>query len=51
MDLDCGFPLRALVTRRIARELGLQPGARVAVALAPESVHLIPGDGAPNMAP
>ena len=46
VDLDCGFPLRALVTRRAARELALSPGARVAVALAPESVHLIPGDGA-----
>jgi tungstate transport system ATP-binding protein len=46
VDLDCGFPLRALVTRRAARELALRPGARVTVALAPESVHLIPGDGA-----
>jgi ABC-type molybdate transport system ATPase subunit len=46
VDLDCGFPLRALVTRRAARELALRPGAQVAVALAPESVHLIPGDGA-----
>ena len=51
VDLDCGFPLRALVTRRAARELELRPGVRVAVALAPESVHLIPGDGAENMAP
>jgi ABC-type Fe3+/spermidine/putrescine transport system ATPase subunit len=51
VDLDCGFPLRALVTRRAARELALFPGARVAVAFAPESVHLIPGDGAENMAP
>jgi tungstate transport system ATP-binding protein len=46
VDLDCGFPLRALVTRRAVRELALRPGAQVAVALAPESVHLIPGDGA-----
>jgi tungstate transport system ATP-binding protein len=46
VDLDCGFPLRALVTRRAARELALSPGARVAVALAPGSIHLIPGDGA-----
>jgi tungstate transport system ATP-binding protein len=51
VDLDCGFPLRALVTRRVARELALRPGVRVAVALAPESVHLIPGEGAENMAP
>jgi ABC-type Fe3+/spermidine/putrescine transport system ATPase subunit len=51
VDLDCGFALRALVTRRAARELALCPGARVTVAFAPESVHLIPGDGAENMAP
>ena len=50
MDLDCGFPLRALVTRRSARELALRPGEKVTVTLAPESVHLIPDDDAPNMA-
>jgi tungstate transport system ATP-binding protein len=51
LDLDCGFPLRALVTRRAARELALVPGARVAAAIAPGSVHLIPDDDARNMAP
>ena len=51
VDLDCGFPLRALVTRRAAREMALAPGARVAVGLASGSVHLIPGDDAENMAP
>ena len=50
VDLDCGFPLRSLVTRRAARELALRPGLRVAVTLAPASVHLILEDGAPNMA-
>jgi ABC-type Fe3+/spermidine/putrescine transport system ATPase subunit len=49
VDLDCGFPLRALVTRRAARELALRPGARVAVAIAPASVHLIPEGETANM--
>jgi tungstate transport system ATP-binding protein len=49
VDLDCGFPLRSLVTRRAARELSLRPGDRVAVAIAPESVHLIPEDEAANI--
>ena len=50
VDLDCGFPLRSLVTRRAARELSLRPGDRVAVAIAPASVHLIPEDETGNMA-
>jgi molybdate transport system ATP-binding protein len=50
IDLDCGFPLRALVTRRAARELRIAPGERVVVALAPESIHLIPEEDARNMA-
>jgi molybdopterin-binding protein len=49
VDLDCGFPLRSLVTRRAARELSLRPGDRVAVAIAPASVHLIPEDEAANI--
>jgi ABC-type Fe3+/spermidine/putrescine transport system ATPase subunit len=51
LDLDCGFPLRALVTRRSARELALRAGDQVVVALAPESVHLIPEDGELSTAP
>ena len=50
VDLDCGFPLRSLVTRRAARDLSLRPGDRVAVAIAPASVHLIPEDDEGNMA-
>jgi tungstate transport system ATP-binding protein len=50
VDLDCGFPLRALVTRRVAREMSLGPGVAVVAALAPASVHLIPEDDAENMA-
>jgi len=40
-DLDCGFPLTALVTRRAARELPLRAGVRVGVSFEPEAVHLI----------
>ena len=42
VELDCGFPVSALLTRRAVRELGLDPGDRVGVAFAPETVHLIP---------
>jgi len=40
-DLDCGFPLQALVTRRAAREITLRAGTRVGVSFEPEAVHLI----------
>jgi tungstate transport system ATP-binding protein len=42
VELDCGFPLSVLVTRRTARDLELRPGTRVGLTFAPETVHLIP---------
>jgi molybdate transport system ATP-binding protein len=44
VTVDCGFPLRALVTRRRSRELGLGVGAAVAADIAPEAVHLLPAE-------
>ncbi len=45
-DVDCGFPLTALVTRRAAREVPLRAGTRVGVSVSPEAVHLIVKEGA-----
>lgn len=40
--VECGFPLVALVTRRSAVELGLEPGAKVIASFKASVVHLIP---------
>jgi molybdate transport system ATP-binding protein len=41
VDLDCGFPLAALVTRAAGVDLGLRPGVAVVAALKAPSVHLV----------
>ena len=47
VELDCGFPLVALVTRRSAEELGIVPGATLAASFKATAVHVIPhGQGA-----
>ncbi|TMQ01580.1 MAG: molybdenum ABC transporter ATP-binding protein [Verrucomicrobia bacterium] len=42
IDLDCGFPLVAMLTRQACEELDLQPGARVVALVKAPQVHLIP---------
>ncbi len=42
VDLDCGFPLAALLTVQACEEMRLQPGARVAALIKAPHVHLIP---------
>ena len=42
VDLDCGFPLAALLTRRAAGEMGLHPGIRTVAVIKAPHVHLIP---------
>ena len=42
VELDCGFPLVALLTRQAAEELGLAAGARVTALVKAPHVHLIP---------
>ena len=39
--VDCGIPVVALVTHRIAADLALVPGMSVAVSFAPDSPHLL----------
>jgi molybdate/tungstate transport system ATP-binding protein len=44
LTVDCGFPLKALVTNRQFRALGLRAGAAVAAEIDPEAVHLLPAE-------
>jgi tungstate transport system ATP-binding protein len=41
IELDCGFPLIGLVTRRSAQELGLTPGKRVYASFKATAIHII----------
>jgi molybdate transport system ATP-binding protein len=42
IELDCGFPLRALLTRQSAEEMALCPGAPVIAWIKAPQIHLIP---------
>lgn len=41
VEIDCGFPLVSLVTRRSAEELGLQKGKQVYANFKAVSIHVI----------
>jgi tungstate transport system ATP-binding protein len=45
IEIDCGFPLSVLVTRRTVRDLDLRCAERIGLVFAPEAVHLIPDGG------
>ncbi len=45
VELDCGFPLVALVTRRSADELGIVPGAAFTATFKATAVHVITARG------
>jgi len=42
VDLDCGFPLTALLTKQAAEEMNLGAGRRVSALIKAPHVHLIP---------
>ncbi|MEI6078526.1 MAG: ABC transporter ATP-binding protein [Verrucomicrobiota bacterium] len=42
VDLDCGFPLKALLTPQAAAEMKLHPRAAVGVLIKAPQIHLIP---------
>jgi molybdate transport system ATP-binding protein len=42
VDVDCGFPLAAYITRPAREELGLEPGAAVVATVKGPAVHLVP---------
>jgi tungstate transport system ATP-binding protein len=41
IEIDCGFPLVALVTRRSAEEMGLERGKRVHASFKATAVHVV----------
>jgi molybdate transport system ATP-binding protein len=42
IELDCSFPLSALLTRQASEELALQQGDRVLALVKAPNIHLIP---------
>jgi molybdate transport system ATP-binding protein len=42
VDVDCGFPLAAYITRPAREELGLAPGSAVVASVKGPAVHLVP---------
>jgi molybdate transport system ATP-binding protein len=42
IDLDCGFPLAALLTKQACDELALNPGDRVVALVKAPHIHIIP---------
>ena len=42
VEVDCGFPLVAILTRQSAVELGLAPGGKTSALIKAPHVHLIP---------
>jgi molybdate transport system ATP-binding protein len=42
IDLDCGFPLAALLTKQACEELALKPGDSVVALVKAPNVHIIP---------
>ena len=42
VTIDCGFPLRAVITRGAREELGLETGSVVVAAIKAGAVHLVP---------
>jgi len=45
VTVDCGFPLRAVITRGAREELGLETGSVVVAAIKAGAVHLVPRSG------
>lgn len=43
VELDCGFPMKALITRQALEELDLRPGASITACIKAPHVHLIAG--------
>lgn len=47
VEIDCGFPLIALVTRSAVADLGIEPGSELAASFKATAVHVI-GTGNPT---
>lgn len=46
VELDCGFPLTAYITRTSREEMGIEPGAEVTAAVKATAIHVMPFSGA-----
>jgi molybdate transport system ATP-binding protein len=44
VSIDCGFPLRALVTNQACKELALREGETIVALLKAPDIHLVPRD-------
>ena len=44
VNMDCGFPLAALVTSRSAEKLGLENGRKVYASVKATAVHVLKAD-------
>jgi len=51
VDIDCGFPLSALVTRAAVEDLHLAVGTRIVAAIKAGAVHVVPHPGGPPSTP
>jgi molybdate transport system ATP-binding protein len=47
IDLDCGFPLIALLTKQACAELALGPGDQISALIKAPNIHLIPRNSRP----
>ena len=45
VEVDCGFPLAALVTRRSAEEMALEEGRQVFATFKATAIHVISREG------
>jgi molybdopterin-binding protein len=41
VTLDCGFPLKVIVTRRSVEDLGIQPGKEMQACFKASAVHVM----------
>ncbi len=46
VTLDCGFPLKALVTKQSCQEMALQQGDELIAAIKAGAIHIVPRGGA-----
>jgi molybdopterin-binding protein len=46
VTLDCGFPLKALVTKQSCQEMALQQGDEIIAVIKAGAIHVVPRGGA-----
>jgi len=45
LELDCGFPLTAMLTKQACEEMALKEGATVLALIKAPQIHLVPRGG------